>query len=71
MSDIEILKALGYENIHADYNIGSGEPIYTASIHGLSVTGCGDTLSFLSQALSQNREETNLWKELVWRGVRN
>lgn len=71
MSDIENLKALGYENIHGDYVIGLGEPIYTATIYGLSVTGCEDTLSFLSQALSQNREETNLWKGLVWKGVRN
>ena len=70
MSDIEHLKALGYENIHSDYAIGSGEPIYIATIHGISVTGCEDTLIFLSQALSQNREETNLWKDLVWKGVR-
>jgi len=66
--DTKHLEELGYENILA-YD-ESGQYVYTATIYGLCVLGCEDTLSFLAQALQQNREETNLWKGLVSKGVR-
>ena len=68
MNDIERLEELGYENVCSDYIVGSGNPIYYATFLGLKVVGCEDTLSFL--ALEQNREETNLWKNLIGRRLR-
>lgn len=66
--DTKHLEELGYENISL-YD-DSGQHVYTATIYGLEVTGCEDTLSFLAQALEQNRENTNLWKGLVLKGLR-
>jgi len=69
----QLLRDLGYtinEEIYFDDVNVSAETIYEAEICGLAVMGNLNTLLFLAQALSQNRENTKLWKDLVKRKVR-